>query len=136
MDVYIYVLMNAFFYYTRSFEFLLWSLKCLIKKVFSHATSGLPPGQGKTKNFQSQGKVRESISSCQSQWKVREFFGIQGEKSRNFLEFREFTGFSENSRDFERKAFEMPCVQNPVKNVEIEHEDKNNDGLQKELKLM
>ena len=60
-------------------------------------------------------------------FKVREKSGkSQGKsqflsKSGNFLEFRvKSQGIlwnSGNSRDFERKAFEMPCVQIPVKNV-------------------
>ena len=86
------------------------------------STTGLPPGHGKTKFFQSQGKVREfckKSGKISVLVKVREFFEIKGEKSGDFLEFRECTGFSGNSRDFERKAFQMPSVQNPVKNVKI-----------------
>ena len=88
---------------------------------------------GKNKKFlksgKSQGKVRENLSSCQSQWKVRDFFAIQGEKSGNFLEFREFTGF------WTQGIWNALRSKSREKHKEIEHEDKNIDGLQKKLKL-
>ena len=88
----------------------------------------------KSANFaNSQGKSQFLSKSVKSQgifwnsgWKVREFFGIQG----NHGIFREFTGFWTQGiwNDLRSKSGE--------KRKEIEHEDKNIDGLQKKLKLM
>ena len=77
--------------------------------------TGLPPGQGKVREF------------CKKSGKISVLVKVS-EKSGNFLEFRvKSQGIFLNSGnlryflgiqgDFERKAFQMPCVQNSVKNV-------------------
>ena len=90
-------------------------------------------GSGKNENVSKSGKsqgilqkVRENLSSCQSQWKVREFFGIQGIHGI----FREFTGF------WMQGIWNALRSKSREKRKEIEHYDKNIDGLQKKLKLM
>ena len=79
------------------------------------AKSGLPrsgKSQGKTKIFQGQGKVREF---CKKSGKISVLVKVS-EKSGNFV-----NALRSKSRE---------------KCKEMEHEEKNIDGLQKKLKLM
>ena len=82
-------------------------------------------------------KVGEKSEFCKKSGKILVFVKV-GEKSEFCLRkwFRNLLKEMHLLQRLQQKTKWICCIQNPLKNVKIENEEKNVDGLQKKLQQM